>query len=115
MSTVTTNQHTDLATGRWHTMTLCEQMGNIGSEVSRALSWKQKGNMEQSWRACARALELFVLTQTDSRYSGEQGREIARSKEVFLDFFAGDNEYHSTDHTIQSYFDAFARVARRSI
>ena len=40
-------QHTELAAGRWATMTLAEQMLNIGSEVSRANRWKSKGNMEQ--------------------------------------------------------------------
>ncbi len=29
--------HADLAAGRWHSMSLVEQLGNAGSEVSRAL------------------------------------------------------------------------------
>lgn len=30
-----TTFHKDLAGGRWFTMTLAEQMGNIGSEIHR--------------------------------------------------------------------------------
>jgi hypothetical protein len=33
---------------------------------------------------------------------------------VFLDFFVGENEYGSTDLSLQSYFDAFAVAAARS-
>ena len=43
-------------------MALCEQMGNIGSEVSRAINWRNKGNGEFSARAAARALELLDLS-----------------------------------------------------
>lgn len=34
--------HKDLANGRWKTFTLAQQMGNIGSEVYRAISFKKK-------------------------------------------------------------------------
>ena len=33
-------QHQELANGRWKEMPLALQMGNVGSEVSRALKWK---------------------------------------------------------------------------
>jgi len=32
--------HKKLAEGRWFQLSLCEQLGNIGSEVDRALHWK---------------------------------------------------------------------------
>ena len=48
-------QHADLASGRLKDMTLSEQMANIGSEVSRALNWRKKGNefssSETLWRS----------------------------------------------------------------
>jgi len=34
--------HRDLAAGRWKELGLSEQMGNIGSEVHRALKWREK-------------------------------------------------------------------------
>jgi len=34
--------HKELAKGRWFQFSLCEQLGNIGSEVNRALRWQDK-------------------------------------------------------------------------
>jgi hypothetical protein len=32
-------QHRELAAGRWWELSIAEQLGNIGSEVSRAVRW----------------------------------------------------------------------------
>jgi hypothetical protein len=32
--------HQNLAVGRWFEMTLAEQLGNVGSEVGRAIKWQ---------------------------------------------------------------------------
>lgn len=34
--------HRELAAGRWWQLSLCEQMGNIGSDVGRAVKWTGK-------------------------------------------------------------------------
>ena len=39
-------QHNDLAGGRWFLFSLAEQLGNVGSEVERAIKWHAKGNKE---------------------------------------------------------------------
>jgi len=44
-------QHKELAEGRWKDLSLCEQMANIGSEVSRTIKWKEKQNLIQSQKA----------------------------------------------------------------
>jgi hypothetical protein len=36
---MTAMHHRDLAAGRWWQLSLAEQLGNIGSEVSRAVRW----------------------------------------------------------------------------
>lgn len=46
-------QHRDLAAGRWWTVWMAEQLGNIGSEVSRAARWSLK-NPEKAERALHR-------------------------------------------------------------
>ena len=74
-------QHTDLAAGRWATMTLAEQMLNIGSEVSRANRWQSKGNIEQCHRAADRALELLSLTIDAQRGKHDLGEFV-----VFMRF-----------------------------
>ncbi|MGH9380355.1 MAG: hypothetical protein ACRD2Z_07060 [Thermoanaerobaculia bacterium] len=107
-------QHRDLAAGRWWTLTLAEQLGNVGSEVSRAACWASR-DPEIARGALYRALELLDLTLSDPRLRRSHGRlrEIARSREVVADFFAGPNQYGSTAASLQKYFDAYAMAARR--
>jgi len=109
---VTSTQHRDLAAGRWWELTLAEQLGNVGSEVSRAARWTGR-NPDLATRALHRALELFDLTLADPRHrqSPTRLREIARAREVVADFFAGPNQYGSTASSLQKYFDAYAVAA----
>ena len=104
--------HRELAAGRWWTLSLAEQLGNVGSEVSRTLKWRSR-NPELARRSLERALELFHLTLDDPRHRSSVARlrEICRAREVFVDYVAGSNQYRSNDFTIQRYFDAFACAA----
>jgi hypothetical protein len=108
-----TVQHRDLANGRWHELSLAEQLGNIGSEVSRAVRWSGR-NDPLARGALERALELFDLTLDDPRHrqSPPRLRELARAREVVVDFFDGPNEYRSTAADLQQYFDAYALAVR---
>jgi len=106
--------HDNLAQGRWHEMKLCEQMGNIGSEVSRAINWKKKENQDQAEKALDRAFELFDLTLDDNKYKKMPAKlkEIARAREVVADFFCGSNEYKSDVDFLNKYFYYFGVAAR---
>jgi hypothetical protein len=110
-----TIQHRDLADGRWFTMSLAEQMANIGSEVSRATRWSGR-DVARTTAALYRALELIDFTLDDPRHRRSVGRlrEIARTREILVDFFAGTNEYHSTAPSLQKYFDQYTLAARRA-
>ena len=103
-------KHKELAAGRWFELSLKEQMGNIGSEVSRAGRWQNKDE-KLFWGAVERALELFDLTLADPRWKGRR-REIARAREVFCDAVYGGKEYKSSFQNLQPYFDQFAFAAR---
>ncbi len=112
---MTDMKHRELTAERWWTFTAAEQLGNIGSEVSRTLKWRSR-NPEIAERAMARALELIDLTLDDPRHRASVARlrEICRVREVLLDFLVGPNEYNSTEVALQRYFDAFAVAARRA-
>ena len=101
-----------LAAGRWHELTLMEQLGNIGSEVGRATRAKSQGNDQRLAGALDRALELFDLTLADNRWR-DRFREVARAREIVCDFLVGDNEYGSTAESLDRYFLPFAMAARR--
>ncbi len=104
-------QHKELAGGRWFELSLLEQMANIGSEVERAIKWKNKNNSEYSWRALERALELIDLTVADKK-NRSRLKEILRMREALADYLAFDNQYNSSDKSWQNYFYAFTYAAR---
>lgn len=98
---------------RWFTMTLAEQLGNIGSEVGRAAKWQGKDD-KSFWGAVGRAMELFDLTQMDRRWK-EQRFEIDRAREVFADAVLGGKEYQSFLPDIERYFMWFALLAQSRV
>ena len=112
-------QHHDLAQGKWHKLSLLEQMANIGSEVYRTIKWKNKNNLDFSNQAFERTLELFDLTIMDKK-NKKRLKEIVRARELFADYITGDNLYQSSDEQWKKYFYAFnfgalpARNASRS-
>ncbi|MBI2626765.1 MAG: hypothetical protein HYW77_00795 [Parcubacteria group bacterium] len=103
--------HKELAAGRWYTFTLFEQLGNIGSEVSRARRAQSKDE-QRFQNAIDRALELFDLTLSDLRWRGRL-KEIGRAREVFCDAVYGGKEYGSSLSDLERYFDHFALAIRR--
>ena len=91
---------------RWLTLSLAEQLGNIGSEIGRAANWQDKDD-KSFWGAVTRALELFDLTQMDKRWKNRR-MEIDRAREVFADAVLGGWEYQSSLPDIERYFMQFA-------
>jgi len=104
-------QHQSLASGRWFTFSLAEQLGNIGSEVNRAI--RAQGNQDRFDHAISRALELFDLTLSDPRWR-KRLKEIARARELFCDAVWGGSEYGTTLQDLNTYFYYFAFAARAS-
>lgn len=97
---------------RWHQFSLVEQMANIGAEVGRAINWRKKGK-EEIWKnAFYRALELIDFTVADPKNKNSL-KEILRLREVLVDYFFGDNIYHSTDKDWGKYFYYFNFAASK--
>jgi hypothetical protein len=115
MKTVDNNQKIRLKKlcKRWFRLSLMEQMANIGSEVIRAIKWKNKGNEEYSKMAFERALELFDLTIQDPK-NRHRLREVTRARELFADYLAGENIYKSSGESWEKYFYAFNYAARNT-
>ncbi len=105
--------HLTSTSSRWHTFSLMEQMGNIGSEVSRASHWQDK-DTTLFWKSVERALELFDLTLDDPRWKGRR-REIAIAREVFCDVINGGKLYRDSFPNLIRYFDEFAFAARNKM
>lgn len=103
--------HSELADGRWQQFSLDEQLGNVGSEISRAKNWESK-NSEYFLNAIWRAIELLDLTIQDpkNRFRLE---EICRAKEILCDIVFGENQYNTTLEDLDRYFTQFALAARK--
>lgn len=102
--------HANLAAGRWQTMSLMEQLANVGSDVARALRWQGK-NPGLSEKAFIRALELLDLTIGDARWNGRR-KELTRARELLCDAMCGGSTYNSDLASLDRYFLHFAVAAR---
>lgn len=103
-------QHQSLSSGRWQELTLVEQLANIGSEVNRTMSWK-KNHYGNPQNAFYRALELIDLSINDPK-NKERLSEICRTREALVDWYTGNNSYHTTDTQWEKYFYQFTYASR---
>lgn len=101
-------QHRDLATGRWNTMTLAEQLGNIGSDFERALRWKEKGQEKLFESAVVRTLELIDLTLADQRWHNYRLKEIARLRDEVCSVLFSEQPSQISGQGLQKYFLSMA-------
>jgi len=100
---------------RWAQLTIFEQMGNIGSEVGRAINAQRRGKTERMNGAIDRAIDLFDATAAVwAQKKSPRTREILRAKEQFLGLFFGDaDEVAAIDADgLERYFMQFAAAAR---
>ncbi len=106
-------QHRKQARREWRKKSFMEQMANIGSEVYRAINWRNKGNEEYAQLAFERSLELFDLSK-ESKLTYPQYKELLRMREIWVDYFKYDNKYNSTGEDINKYFMYITIASRAS-
>jgi len=104
--------HPELAVGRWQQLSLITQLANIGSEVERAIKWKNARNDEYFTLAFERMLELLDLTIADPK-NRKRLKEVVRAREMLVDYLRYDNTYHSTDEQWRKYFNSFAVLSNK--
>jgi len=95
----------------WAKMTIFEQMGNIGSEVGRALSAKRQGNIERMTTAFLRGIDLIDATVEDLATKNNRSHrihELLRAKEQFSEAILTDKD----DKGLEQYFMYFALAAQ---
>lgn len=96
---------------RWERLSLAEQMGNIGSEISRARHWEKHRDREGCKKSLERALDLMDLTLQDARWRPRL-KELARFREVVCHWYAGQKEYEIHPEGLETYCTSFALLAR---
>lgn len=96
----------------WAELSIFEQMGNIGSEVGRAINAQRNGKTKRVDGAIDRALDLFDATiECLIEQKSPRVREVLRSREEFLRLFF-DNAFDADADNIERYFMQFATAAR---
>jgi len=96
----------------WHGKTLAWQLGNIGSEILRAINREKIGDMLGRKNALERALELIDLTLSDTRHF-QRLKEITRLRELVAANYIENDYYQVTLNDLQNYLLPFAVLARR--
>ncbi|MEO8863322.1 MAG: hypothetical protein ABI354_03300 [Candidatus Saccharimonadales bacterium] len=96
-------------TKRWAEMDVFNQMGNIGSEVGRALNAKRQGKPERCQAAFYRGLDLIDATAQLWAVQNRAGlRELLYAREQFTESITTSK----VDLTLEAYFMQFAIAAR---
>lgn len=108
-----TRIHNRLASGAWFSLSLAEQLGNIGSEVERAIRWYQKQDGARQEKAFERLLELIDLTLSDERWKGPKRREIARLREEICGLFSEPTPDDRIFDALKRDFLYYGILARR--
>ena len=98
---------------RWYSMPVAEQLLNVGSEVHRAIRWKNREDYGKSANFCEKAIEFLRIMQTDPKNAGRVG-EFEEGIFELQDYFLGDNIYNTTDETLIRYYDSFMAAYERT-
>ena len=94
---------------KWAALDIFNQMGNIGSEVGRALAAKRQGKPERMLPAFYRGMDLINATVDAWAERGEPALpELLIARERFACTILTDEE----DTTLERYFMDFAVAAR---
>src|SRR6266404_8813010 len=104
--------HENLASGRWQSMTIAEQLGNVGSEYERALRCKARGDADHFDIAFGRMLELLDLTITDPRWKNHRLKELCRLREVVYNELCNETPEFNHPTDLRNYFLYFGILAR---
>ena len=87
---------------KWQQLTFPQQMGNIGSELSRALNWENRDDPAGRDRALERALDLLDLTLA-SHHQGGRLRELNRFREAVAAWYVHSREYANSPKLFVDY------------
>ena len=104
---MSSNTHYLFDYDKWASLSLYEQMGNIGSEVGRTMNAIQQGDKASMQGAYYRGLDLIDATVA-SWSSLARRRELLRAREEFSTAV----ESQTVDRRLDNYFMQYAIAAR---
>ena len=97
---------------RWAELSIYEQLGNVSSEVGRAINATRAGKDRRAQGAIDRAVDLLDATvEVLVAQRSPRVKEVLRAREEFLRLFY-DGTFAEDADKIAKYFNLFAVVAR---
>lgn len=97
----------------WAKLSIFEQMGNVGSEVGRAIKATRAGKDKRAQGAIDRAVDLLDATvEVLIAQRSHRVKEVLRARREFLRLFY-DGTFEEDADNIERYFTQFAIAARR--
>src|SRR3989339_307141 len=97
---------------KWHSYSLAQQFGNIGSEIFRAINREKIGDLVGRQNALERALELVDFTLSDKKHINRL-KEIVRLRELLAGHYINNNYYQVDLEDLNKYLLSFAILTRR--
>ncbi len=98
---------------RWSKMSIMEQMGNISSEVGRAINAKKQNNKQNLENSIIRTLDLFDATIAELiNTKSIRLKEILMSKDQFLTIINKESPSIDELNSLDRYFTHYAIAAR---
>jgi len=103
---------------KWGNLSICEQLGNIGSEVGRAFNAKRNKDERRMEGAVNRALDLFLATAEvliKEKTHIYRAREVLIARDQFMAILYDDDFNDEEAGKIENYFMNFACISRNEI
>ena len=82
------------------------QISNVGSEVHRAIRWRDRGDEKGKIEFCKKAIEFLEIIKKDPKNEHREEELDFRIGEL-EDYFLGDNTLDTTDDKLIEYYDAY--------
>lgn len=90
----------------WFSMPIGVQISNVGSEVHRAIQWKNRNDEQKKISFCTKAVDFLKIMQADPKNKHRKG-ELECCINELEDYFMGENIYGTTEEQLIRYYDAF--------
>lgn len=91
---------------KWFDLPVKTQMANVGSEVLRAIKWKNKGDSQKEYSFYEKAQDFLMLTIRDPK-NFSCLNELKLCSEELNDYFIGSNVYGTSEAILKKYYDSF--------
>jgi len=80
-------------------------MANLGSEMERVFSWREKGDNEAMEHACDRA--TAIIDKVDIAPASDGGKELSLLKKIIEDIKSNTQNYSIQRNSMRAYFIPF--------